>query len=63
LEEYEGTGLPWIEDRVENAETGHRYGLNPLLMVHGHNMHYYHPEITPVKNWQEIYKYITGEDG
>lgn len=63
LEEYEGTGLLWLEDKVENAEAGYKYGLNPLLMVHGHNMHHYHPGVTPVKNWQEIYKYITGEDG
>lgn len=63
LEEYEGTGLVWLEDKVENAEAGYKYGLNPLLMVHGHNMHHYHPGITPVKNWQEIYKYITGEEG
>ena len=63
LEEYEGTGLLWLEDKVENAETGYQFGLNPLLMVHGHNMNHYHPGVTPVKNWQEIYKYVTGEDG
>jgi hypothetical protein len=63
LEEYEGTGLLWLEDKVENAETGYKYGLDPLLMIHGHNMNYSHPGVTPVKNWQEIYKYVTGEDG
>ena len=63
LEEYEGTGLLWLEDKVENAETGYQFGLNPLLMEHGHNMNHYHPGVTPVKNWQEIYKYVTGEDG
>ena len=63
LEEYEGTGLIFVEDKVENAETGHKYGLDPLLMEHGHNMNHYHPGVTPVKNWQEIYKYVTGEDG
>ena len=63
LEEYEGTGLLWLEDKVENAETGYQFGLNPLLMIHGHNMNHYHPGVTPVKNWQEIYKYVTGEDG
>jgi hypothetical protein len=62
LEEYEGTGLIWLEDKIENAEAGYKYGLNPLLMVHGHNMHHYHPGITPVKNWQEVYKYVTGEN-
>jgi hypothetical protein len=49
LEEYEGTGCWWIEDKKENAEAGYRAGLKPLLLEHGHNMHYYHPEITLVK--------------
>jgi hypothetical protein len=29
----------WLEDKPENAECGYRYGLNPLLIEHGHNMH------------------------
>jgi hypothetical protein len=61
LEEYEGTGLFWIEDKIENAEAGYKYGLNPLLIEHGHNMHHYHPGITIVKNWKHIYEVITGQ--
>ena len=61
LEEYEGTGLFWIEDKIENAEAGYKYGLNPLLIEHGHNMHHYHPSITLVKNWKHIYEVITGQ--
>lgn len=60
LEEYEGTGLYWIEDKIENAECGYKYGLTPLLVEHGHNMHHYHPGITLVKNWKHIYEVITG---
>jgi FMN phosphatase YigB (HAD superfamily) len=59
LEEYEGTGCYWIEDKPENAEAGYRVGLNPLVVEHGHNMHYYHEHIPLVKNWLEIYKVIT----
>jgi len=59
LEEYEGTGLIWIEDKPENAEVGYSYGLNSLLVEHGHNMHHYHDGITIVKNWKQIYEIIT----
>ena len=60
LQEYEGTGCFWLEDKPENAECGFRYGLNPLLVEHGHNMHYHHEGITLVKNWKHIYEIITG---
>ena len=60
LEEYEGTGCWWIEDKPENAEAGYIAGLNCLLIEHGHNMHYYHESIKLVKNWREIYQHITG---
>jgi hypothetical protein len=59
LEEYEGTGCWWIEDKPENAEVGYQMGLRPLLVEHGHNMHHYHPGITIVKNWREIYELVT----
>jgi hypothetical protein len=60
LQEYEGTGCYWLEDKPENAECGYKYGLNPLLVEHGHNMHYHHEGITLVKNWKHIYEIITG---
>ena len=59
LEEYEGTGCYWIEDKPENAEAGYRLGLCPMLLEHGHNMHYYHPDIVLVKNWREIYDMVS----
>jgi hypothetical protein len=61
LEEYEGTGFHWIEDKWSNAEAGYRYGLRPIVLEHGHNMMEYHPDITILKNWKEIYEHITGE--
>jgi len=59
LEEYEGTGCWWIEDKIENAEAGYRAGLKCLLIEHGHNMHHNHKDISLVKNWKEIYEIVT----
>jgi beta-phosphoglucomutase-like phosphatase (HAD superfamily) len=61
LEEYEGTGCWWIEDKPENAEAGYHAGLKCLLIEHGHNMHYYHEGIQIVKNWKEIYELISSQ--
>ena len=57
LAPYEGSGLYWIEDRPENADIGHRLGLNTLLVEHGHNMNHQCP-YPIVKNWKEIYSII-----
>lgn len=61
LEEYEGTGCWWIEDKIENAEAGYKAGLKSLLIEHGHNMNFQHPGITILKNWKDIYEHITGQ--
>lgn len=62
LEEYRDTDLYWIEDKLENAEAGLNYGLRPILMEHGFNMHDTLSEgIHKVTNWKEIYVHITGE--
>ena len=62
LEKYRDTGYFWIEDKIDNAEVGHRMGLNSLLMEHGHNMDYNNPNIPRVQNWKEIYERIVGLD-
>jgi FMN phosphatase YigB (HAD superfamily) len=61
LEKYRDKGYWWIEDKITNAEAGHTVGLKSLIMEHGHNMDYEHPEIPRVKNWREIYERIVGE--
>ena len=61
LEPYRETGCFWIEDKPENASVGYEMGLKSILVEHGHNMHYYHPDIPVVKNWKEIYAIITNE--
>ena len=56
---YRDTGLFWIEDKITNAELGHKFGLQSLLVEHGHNMEY--DGVVPlVKNWRGIYEIITG---
>ena len=60
LEQYKDTGYYWIEDKIVNAVVGQKLGLKSLLMEHGHNMDFEHPEIPRVKNWKEIYELITG---
>ena len=59
LEEYRDTGCYWIEDKPVNAEAGLAAGLRPLVIEHGHNLHYYHEHITLVKNWRDVYQIIT----
>ena len=59
LEEYEGTGCWWVEDKTENALAGYNAGLNPILIEHGHNMNNDHPGIIVCKNWAEIFCQIT----
>lgn len=59
LEQYRGSGLWWIEDKIVNCQVGTDLGLNSLLMEHGHNMDYTNPAIPRVKNWKDIYERIT----
>jgi hypothetical protein len=59
LNQYKNSDLWWVEDKIENAEEGHRKGLRPIIMEHGHNMHYDKPDFTLVKNWKEIYQLVT----
>ena len=59
LEPYRGSGLLWVEDKIENAELGNRLGLNSVLIEHGHNMHYTNNDIPVYKNWKEIYDILS----
>ena len=58
LEPYRDSGLMWIEDKWANAVVGQEMGLKSILMEHGHNMHYDHPEIQVVKGWKDIYEHL-----
>lgn len=62
LAKYKDSGLYWIEDKFENAVTGQKMGLSPILIEHGFNMNETLPEgMFKATNWKEIYEYITGE--
>jgi FMN phosphatase YigB (HAD superfamily) len=55
LAPYTGTGMYWIEDKLENAIAGSKIGLNAILMEHEHNMHYVDNLVTLASDWEEIY--------
>lgn len=56
---YKDSGYFWLEDKITNAETGKRLGLNSVIVEHGHNMDY-QGDIRIVKHWKEIYEMIVG---
>jgi FMN phosphatase YigB (HAD superfamily) len=51
---YKDTGCFFIEDKPENALTGHRLGLQPILIAHEHNRDFIHSDIPRVNTWREI---------
>jgi len=71
LMEFQDSECWWIEDKVENAECGLKFGLKPILMRHTHNESYelsgvvfntftdFH--IPVARNWKEVYNIVTGE--
>jgi hypothetical protein len=54
LEEYEGSGFYWIEDKTENAECGLKFGLRSVLIAHDHNADCDNKDIVRAANWAEI---------
>lgn len=54
LEEYRDSGCIFVEDKVENAQTGIRMGLDSILMDHDHNSSC--DDVPRVNNWKEIYE-------
>ena len=60
LSKYAGKNYWWVEDKIENAEIGHSFGLRPILMEHAHNMNY--KNFPRAKDWKEIYKTVTAQN-
>ena len=58
LEPYRDSGLIWIEDKLLNAQTGDRLGLESIMVEHAHNMN--NDEFPTFATWKDIYEYITG---
>jgi len=61
LSKYIDSGAMWIEDKYKNAQLGKQYGLQCVLMEHGHSLEFEDKDITVVKNWKNIYNILTGE--
>jgi len=56
LEPYRDSGCLWVEDKLINAETGAKMGLDSVLIEHTHNKNLNNDSIRSVKNWREIYE-------
>ena len=54
LEEYEGSGFYWIEDKTENAICGLQFGLKPILIHHAHNVDCDHEDVIVCQDWNDI---------
>ncbi len=61
LEQYNGTGLYWLEDKPENAVTGLKFGLKPILISHPWNVWFHHPEVERVDDWKKVCEIILDE--
>jgi len=59
LQQFEGSNMWFVEDKVENALHGEAVGLRGLVMEHGYNMN--DDRVRRVKNWKEIYEIVTNE--
>ena len=54
LKEYQDSGYLWIEDKVQNAECGLKYGLDSVLFEHGFNMD--NEQFKKYPTWESIYE-------
>ena len=62
LEQFTGTNLIYVEDRILNVNTALRLGLKPILMSHSYNVHFKREPVFVGQNWKEIYNYIKNQD-
>jgi len=56
LEPYRDSGCLWVEDKMINAETGARMGLDSVLINHTHNITLPNDSLKRVDGWREIYE-------
>lgn len=63
LAKYAGLGIPWVEDKYQNASMGTDYGLNCFLIEHDYNKNFgsHGPNIKRVQNWKQIYTQLKGK--
>lgn len=58
LEQFAGTNLIYVEDRIINVNSALRLGLKPILMSHDYNIHFKREPVFVSKNWKDIYEYV-----
>ena len=59
LEKFQGSGYFWIEDKFENAIEGRNFGLQSILMVHGHNEERGRASGLPIaQDWMDVRRII-----
>lgn len=61
LSDYAGSGLFWIEDKIQNADAGLEQGLRPILVNHDYNQYDRKLPYPRVDRWKEIYQFIVGQ--
>ena len=63
LVKYQNTNLLWVEDKLENANTGLKYGLNSVLISHQHNkmLDNKRDMIPRFTNWEKLYNSVLVE--
>ena len=59
---YAGSDAFWIEDKLENAESGAKIGLKSILLQHDHNKDQVLSDgITMAGNWADIVDIIVNQ--
>lgn len=56
LKDYQGSECFWIEDKIENAQQGEVFGLNPILIAHDYNNN--DTDIPRFWKWKDVYQHI-----
>jgi hypothetical protein len=61
LEQFHGTNLCYVDDRIYNVNSALRLGLKPVLMSHEYNVHFNRQGVFVAKDWEKLYHYIKEE--
>jgi hypothetical protein len=56
LKDYQGSECFWIEDKLENAQHGEIFGLDPILIAHDYNNN--DTDIPRFWKWKDVYQHI-----
>lgn len=59
LSQFKDSQCWWIEDKIENAELGLKFGLSPILIRHpSYTKNYQSKTVNVVDSWKDIYNLI-----